>query len=221
MLRYITVTKEDLEKLRDGLDIFERLNSDTYNEMDLHLYGLSTDSTILDSASEAIHENGSYDEENEGELDIKVPEVAVAIPLSSDIIWDLLGSGMRIRDEEFCYMGTEGEGVRTGSFRWVQFHPSIFLNKFTELAIAESNSWLDDFLKQYGTKQPMQINKKVTRTEEATQPDVPVTPEATPPPVAPEAAAPPAATPPVATHPARTSSLKTPNIRELLEKFLG
>jgi hypothetical protein len=91
------------------------------------------------------------------------------------------------------------------SFTFANYHPNISVNDFTQMAVASSDSWLDDFLKQYGNKQPVQIQKQVRRTEEATQPGVPAP------------ATPPAAAPPTPGVPKQTS-LK---ISDLLEKFLG
>ena len=67
-------------------------------------------------------------------------------------------------------MGGGGEGVRTLSFAFSHYHPRVALNYFQKLALASSDSWLDEFLRKEGTNKPAQITQNVRRDEEATQP---------------------------------------------------
>lgn len=196
MPRYIEVSAEDLDKLHDGLKLLEMVDRDAVSNLDLFVYGLSNNPQIVDAAKEAI-----ADSEELAEEDVQLSEVAVAIPMSSDTSYYLAGSGLILRREDFAYMGSGGEGVRTQTFAFSHYHPRVSLSYFTKLALASSDAWLDEFLRKEGSGKPAQITPNVRRTEEATQPGAPAAP-ATP------AAAPPAP---------RQSSLK---LSDLLDTFL-
>jgi hypothetical protein len=189
MPRYIDVNPERLSNLHEALELIESVDADAFRNIDLHVYGLTSDPQIVDSAKEAIAEDAEVAEE-----DVQLSEVAVAIPLSSDIIYYLAGSGLKLQREDFAYTGAGGEGVRTMSFAFAHFKPRVTLARFSKLALASSSAWLDDFLKQQGSGKPAQVTPNVRRTEEATQPGVP-----------------PASTP------GRTSALK---LGDLIDKFL-
>ena len=191
---YVDVTSERLSNIREGLTLIEQVDRDAANNLDLYVYGITSDPQIIDAAKEAIADSEELDES-----DVQVAEVAVAIPLSSDTIYYLTGSGLILRREDFTYQGRQGEGVRTQTFAFSHYHPRVTLNNFSKLAVASSDAWLDDFLKREGSNTPAQITPNVRRTEEATQPGAPA----------------PAATTAPQT-PGRTSSLK---ISELVEKF--
>lgn len=206
---YIEITPDKLMNLHDALEMLEMLNREAIRELDICVYGITDNPSIIDAAKEAIADAAEFEIREE---DVKLTEVAVAIPLSSDILYKLSGSGIRLKNEEFVYTG-ENEGPRRLSFTFADFKPTVALNQFSQIAIASSDSYLPDFMGQYGNKQPAQIEKQVRRTEEATQPGVP--PPTTPPtdPAAPTTPA----VPPTPGVPKQTS-LK---ISDLLESFLG
>lgn len=206
--RYLEIDEERLMKLYDGLSVLESLNLDTIHEMDLFLYGLTQSETIVDAAREAIADDADLSEN-----DVQLSEVAVAIPLGADSIRALAGSGFKARREDFAYMGTGGEGIRTKTFAYSHFKPNLALTEFTTMAIAQSDAWLDEFLKQYGNKQPVEIKQNVRRTEEATQPGVPAAAE---PPAAPT---PPAVVTPEI--PKQTALIGGLKLADFLEEFLG
>ena len=141
-------------------------------------------------------------------------EVAVAIRIGSDAIRALLGSGFRAKRDEFAYMGPEGEGIRTKSFISSHFKPTLAVSEFSQMSIASSDSWLPDFLKQYGNKTPAQIKQNVRRTEEATQPGIPAVSTTPAAPAAPV----PAVTPEIPAQASLTGGLK---LAEAIEEFLG
>jgi len=207
--RYLDIDEDGLSKLYDGLSILEPLDHDKVQEFDLYLYGLTQSETIVDAAREAIADNADIDES-----DVQLAEVAVAIRIGSDTIRALLGSGFRAKRDEFAYVGQEGEGIRTQSFAFSHFKPTLAVSEFSQMSIASSDSWLSDFLKQYGNKQPVEIKQNVRRTEEATQPGVPTTP---PTPVAPASPAP-TVTPEIPAQASLTGGLK---LAEAIEEFLG
>ena len=168
MPRYIEIDEERLSKLHDGLELMEMLDRETMRSLDLHIYGVTNNPQILDAAREAIAESEELAEE-----DVQVAEVAVAIPISADTIYALLGSGIRLSREDFTYMGTGGEGVRTMSFTFAHYKATVNIGYFSKVALASSESWLDDFLRKEGTNKPAQVTPAVHRTQEATQPGVP------------------------------------------------
>jgi hypothetical protein len=180
MSRYIEIDAKRLEELHAGLDLLEALDrsegSDAFRRLSLHVYGISNDPQVLDAAREAIADSNELQEE-----DVQVAEVAVAIPISADTIYALLGSGIKLDGEDFAYMGSGGEGIRSMSFTFANFKPTVTLNDFSKLAIAASDSWIDDFLRKYGTGQAAKVTPNVHRTQEATQPQAPAQPAAPPP----------------------------------------
>jgi hypothetical protein len=171
MARYVDVNEERLTRLHDGLDLLEMVDRDGMHSLDLYLYGLSKNPQLLDAAREAIADSEELDE-----TDIQLSEIAVAIPLGADTIYALMGSGIRAKREDFAYLGGAGEGVRTMSFAFGHFKPQIALSSFSKMALASSDSWLDDFLRQEGTGQQATITPAVHRNQEATQPAAPVAP---------------------------------------------
>jgi hypothetical protein len=172
MPRYIEVDSERLSKLHEGLELIEMVDRDAFRNLDLFIYGVTTNPQIVDAAKEAIAES-----EEVAEQDVQLAEVAVAIPLSSDIIYYLAGSGLTLRREDFAYTGGGGEGVRTMSFAFAHYRPKAVLSYFSKLAVASSDAWLDDFLRKEGSGKPATVTQNVRRTEEATQPGVPPTAE--------------------------------------------
>jgi hypothetical protein len=212
MERFLDIDEDQALKLREGLELLETLDRDAVRGLDLCFYGLSSDPQILDAAREAI---ASDSEDETTENDIQLGEVAVAIPISSDTIYALTGSGIKLKDEYFAYAGSGGEGTRRGYFFSASYRPVVTMHSFSHVALASSDSWVDDFLEKTGGKNvaPTEVKKKVQRTEEATQPGTP-TPAQPQTPVEAPPAAPAAATP-------KQTSLNDSAVTRLVEDFLG
>jgi|SRR5579863_91891 len=209
MQRYIDISEDQVLKLREGLELLETLDRDAVKELDLYLYGITNDPQILDAAREAIAD--SY-EETISEDDIQLTEIAIAVPINSDTIYALTGSGIRLEKEYFAYTGGEGEGTRRAYLYSANYHPTVTLHSFQHIALGESDSWVDDYLEKEGSKQPAEIKKKVQRTEDATRPVPTIAEPQTPvqaPPAAPQA--------PQTGVPKRTSL----DLTGLVEDFLG
>src|SRR5271168_4730870 len=173
MPRYVEINAERLSHLHEGLELLEQVDRDAMRTLDLFLYGLTNNPQILDAAKEAIAEDAEIAEE-----DVQLSEVAVAIPVGSDIIYYLDGSGLILRKEDFAYMGSGGEGVRTMSFAFSHYKPRVTLSYFNKMALASSDAWLDEFLRKEGSGATATVTQNVRRTEEATQPGTPAAPEA-------------------------------------------
>ena len=168
MPRYVEIDAERLPHLHEALELLEMVDRDAMRTLDLHLYGLTSNPQIVDAAKEAIAES-----EDVAEEDVQLAEVAVSIPLSSDMVYYLTGSGLTLRDEDFAYMGGGGEGVRTQSFTFSHYKPRVPLSYFSKIALASSDAWLDDFLRKESAGKPAEVTQNVRRSEEATQPGVP------------------------------------------------
>ena len=218
-MRYVELySKEDLAKLRDGLEIIERVVDREDRPSDkIWLYGLCTDSLILNSAKEAIIDSAEDYMNDDGattlsENDVELTEIAIAIPVgTSDAIDILYGNGYPLRELSFAYQAGEGEGVRTSSFTEAWKSDRIGIGDLLELSLADTDLDLDDYLKEKGTGSRVQFKKpQVVRNEEATTTPTPAAPAAPPAPVA-----------PVQPGVPKQTSLKISTISEILEGFLG
>lgn len=176
---YVDIKQDDLLKLRDGLEILDRIREED-TKQNVFLYGISNDTVILDAAREAIAEN--MDDPAVTEDTIQLAEVAVCIPLSGDVIYALTGSGMKLDqgDDEFAYRGGKGEGIRVVGFNWSRVKPVVTVGDFSKMALANDSVWLDRYLAQRGTNTPAAIQKEVKREAPATVPAALPTPGAAP-----------------------------------------
>lgn len=170
MPRYIDVDAEKLSNLHEALELLESIDLVGVHGLELTIYGITNNEMILDSAKEAI-----ADSEEVAEEDVQIGEIAIAVPMSADLVRILSGSGLRLRREDFAYMGSGGEGIRTSSFAFAHFKSTINFHHFSKLAAASSDAWLDEFLKNEGSNKPTTVNRNIRRDEEATQPGMPAT----------------------------------------------
>ena len=205
-MEYFEVGKKELVALMDGLVLIERVSRDNASELSLYLYGVTNDPTLLGEAKAAIIDSAEdyWDEEGNSTLsdeDVSLPEIAIAIPLSADTLYTLLGSGLDNTNLTFAYNTGGGEGARTSYFQGpYRGRVRITLQRLSKVALAEEDFRLRDFLAEHGSGQLMAIQKKTQRTEPAVAP--------TPAPPNPTAAA-------------STENIKASSIRQVLENFLG
>jgi hypothetical protein len=158
-LRYTTLSTEELEHLRDGLNVIESLNEYGEPVIELWLYALTDNQNAIDAVKESISYWSDIPEE-----DVNVAEAVILIPCSSDTIGYLTGSGLMLRKEEVIYAGG-AEGPRT-----VTLHShgiKVTVRHFKQLAIARDDFGAEEFLKQYGT-QTQAAAPQVQRTEPST-----------------------------------------------------
>lgn len=209
-MRYTPVTEEDLETLAKGLGILERLDRDVVQKVDVYLYATTQDEGIIEVAKDAIA-HGSYDEDEDvSENDVTLAEVGIAIPLSEDMLYALMGSGLRVDEFDFVYKPDGGEGVRTGRFRNADHgkNTKITLSRLEELNIGDTDSWLDDYFAATSKAAPAHIDRKVRRD------NVPAT---APEPTSDSLESPPPTTP----QPKVTSRSGGSKLNSFLEDFLG
>lgn len=211
MIKYSEIYSEgELIKLRNGLEILERSV-----DINIWLYGVVTDPDILTVAKEAIIsiDEDFLNEEGKTTLkdnDIELDEIAISIPISSSTIDILYSSGYPLHKLDFVYQYGEGNGIRTlGFYNASTTSTMIKIGNIDTKAIAGSDLYLDEFLKDKGNGATMEINRKVQRNEEATkkvprvsEPSKLKTPEST------------------GTMP-HASSLKVKKISDIVEEFLG
>jgi hypothetical protein len=160
-MRFFEVSSHDLMDARPGLQLVERLLEDEH--FTPYVYGMTTDVEILEAAQAAIADDAGRDEEGNPAANVKLSEVAVAIPFSGDILYSLAGSGLLLQHEDFAYI-SPNEGARTMSFRWAGVRPRVNLKDFTVLALSDDDMYLDEFLKQNATKQQEEAPATVQRT---------------------------------------------------------
>jgi len=168
---YVTVTAEELGHLREGLQIIETLNNYADDRQKIYFYGLTTDTSLLDSVKEAV---SYWAEEEVAEQDVNVAQAVLIFEISADILYYLTGSGLTVRDGEAIYDSGSSEGPRQV---WLKnrnnrsgFKASI--GQFSTMALSRDDMSGEDFLAQYGTKTAPQP-QEVQRTEPAQQPQEP------------------------------------------------
>lgn len=149
-MRYTEVGKEELSEARPGLMLVERVSRNNNEPIYLYLYGLTSDSLVLTSAYETLIDGFDEEEETEERSAVQKPtQVAVCIPLNSDTLYYLTGSGLLLQDESFAYMTGE-DGARKNHLSNPRPRPRMTLDDFTKMAISDDESWLDDFLTEHG-----------------------------------------------------------------------
>ena len=172
-MEYFWADEQSLRSLMGGLEIIERLSAEKAGELSIFLYALTSSPGVLAAAKEAIIDSAEdyWDEEGNPTLteeDVALPEIAVAIPLSSDALYALLGSGIHIEGLGFAYTSGEGEGIREASFlstRWTRGRASM--KDLASPALAKDDLSLRDYMARTGKGQPMSISKSVRRTSPA------------------------------------------------------
>jgi hypothetical protein len=169
-VRYLAVTEEELLHLREGLVIIERLNERDSPVLQMYLYGLTNNPSILEAVKNAV---SYWADEEIAEQDVTVAEAAVIIPVSSDTLYYLTGSGIMLRNEEVVYSSGGGEGPKS-----VSLHNQgikVPASYFSQLALSRDDMWGDDFMKQYGSKaKAAPAPQQVKRNEPAATPPAPV-----------------------------------------------
>jgi hypothetical protein len=189
-MRFVEVSPEELQNLRPALSLLERVNHASSSEMaNYTIYGICTKPELLEDAEETVFYWDDEDEDHE-ETKTKLSVIAVAVPMSSDFLYYLTGSGLKIHGLTFAYFEGEGKGDRTDEFGAKQ-HDRISMDDFQHLAVADGDVWLGDFLQKHGSGGehglPEAPHEEVERDSEATLNAVPE-PEDIHPPAAPPAA---------------------------------
>jgi len=162
-MQYIVVTPHQIEDLRAAMDLFEQLWEEDVDERALFLYGLvQNDPSLITPMEEAVRDEADLHET------VKIDTAAVIIPLSSDILYYLTGSGLVLRKEDFAYISNKE--IRSSNFSWGSQEPRATLTSFVKIALAANDYHAEDFLKWEGV-QAMDVVEPPSRTEEATEED--------------------------------------------------
>ena len=161
-MQYIVVTTHQIEDLRAAMDLFEQLWDEDIDEHALYLYGMvENDPALLTPMEEAVKE------ENDLHTSMKIEKGVVVIPVSSDTLYYLTGSGMILRREDFSYI-SNGE-IRSSSLTWSTQEPRATIASFSKLALSANDYHAEDFLKWEGATALENSTDTAERTQEATE----------------------------------------------------
>lgn len=168
-MRYVTVTPDELDHLREGLKVLEALNEYEEQVVEIYFYGLTDNSVALDGVKEAI---SYWADEEIDEADIKVTEAVLIFRVSADTLYYLTGSGFPLRDGEAVYTSGDAEGPRTVDLktnRGQRGGVKVSVGSFKTMALSRDDMSGQDFMMQYGTKQAP-APQEVQRTEPSQHP---------------------------------------------------
>jgi hypothetical protein len=152
---YVNVTESQLISFRDSLSLIDHLDPDKSQTLELFLYGIVSSVGVVDAAKEAIAQTSK---QQITETQVQLSQVAVAVPLSSDTLYYLTGSGLKLHREDFVYV-SGNDGPRQGSFSFSHYKPTLSIRDMQGLVLADSNAWLSQFIRQAGTKLSTKINR--------------------------------------------------------------
>ena len=150
---YVNVSRQQIEDLRPAIDLLMQIWGEDLDKNSLFLYGMVEDSSpVLASMDDVV---GG-----------KVSSGVVAIPLDSDALYFLTGSGYALKKESFLY--ASGGELRTANFSEVDQEPVVTLSSFSKLALSSSNAWMDRYFKLENPEDLSSAHGEVDRTEPAT-----------------------------------------------------
>jgi hypothetical protein len=130
---YINVSAQQVEDLRPAVDLFVQLWGEDLDKGAIYLYGMVDETSPVIPAME--FSSGSD----------QVTYGVVAIPLNSDTLYFLTGSGYSLKREDFVYV--EDSEIRSANFGDSKSETVVTLASFTKLAISSSGTFMDRFLK--------------------------------------------------------------------------
>ena len=163
-MNYVTVTAEELDHLRAGLQILESLNDYDDDRNTIYFYGLTTNSVLLDTVKEAV---SYWANEEIAEQDVKVDQAVFIFPLSADILYYLTGSGVKMTSGEAVYSGGS-EGPQEVSLKKSNMGGyKATVGQFATMALSKDEFNGHDFLLKYGTTAQQAQPQEVKRTEPA------------------------------------------------------
>lgn len=163
-MRYVTVTAEELEHVREGMKVLESLNEYEERAVDVYFYGLTNNQHLLHVVQEAV---SAQTEGEVDEADVQVSEAVFIIPVSSDVLYYITGSGLLLKNEEAVYIGGN-EGPQTVRLA-VRGQVRVTAGEFTTMALSRDDMSGEDFLMQYGQKTQASVPPEVQRTEPAAE----------------------------------------------------
>lgn len=161
-MRYVTTTSEELDHLREGLAVLESLNEYEEQVVEIYLYGLTDNPTLLESVKDAVE---YWSDEQIAAQDVQVTEAVFIFKVSSDVLYYITGSGLQLRNAEVVYAGGN-EGPQTVSLA-SKHGVRVAAGQFKTLAISRDEFSGEDFLLQYGQKAQQPAPQEVQRTEPA------------------------------------------------------
>jgi hypothetical protein len=162
-MEYVSTNPEQLGHLQLGLDILSHIHEDLVPGS-LYLFGLlKPDSTVLAEVNDAVWEDLYAGEEHSN--NINVTTAAIAIRLSGSVLNALLGSGLTVRDSEFCFI--LNDEVKTSSFSYSNRQPRVTISEFSHVALSHDSYPLTNFMRTEGIAQDKTNPGVINRTEQA------------------------------------------------------
>jgi hypothetical protein len=152
---YVNVSRQQVEDMRPVIELLFQIWGEDIDQNALFLYGM-------------VDQNSPVIAAMKSETGQSVTAGVVAIPISTDALYYLTGSGYALKREAFLY--ASGGELRTSVFGEADQEPVVTLSSFTKLALSSSDSWMDRYFK---LENPEAINEnkggEVDRTEDAVE----------------------------------------------------
>lgn len=165
-MQYIIVTPHQIDDLRAAMDLFEQLWDEDIDEHALYIYGMvQGDPSLIAPLEEAVRE------ENDLHEAVKIETAIIVIPVSSDTLYYLTGSGLILKNESFSYLSNKE--IRTSSLGWSSQEPRATLSSFSKIALSANDFHAEDFLKWEGSAALGAGSTETKRTEKITEPGEP------------------------------------------------
>jgi hypothetical protein len=178
-MHYIETDPDALKTLMKGLEILDRINPEISRKLDnVCLYGVTDDPAVLDAAKSSIAHDSEEDWDESAnslisEEDVQLSEIGISVEISTDIIYALLGSGLKLSDImiSFVYKTDKSEEIRSGTlFPSDGLSVKLNVKGLSTIALADSDSYLDDFFRKSAHGVPGHIEHKVRRDSEPAAP---------------------------------------------------
>ncbi len=177
-MKYVVITSEELGHLREGLQVLDSLNEPGEPMIELWVYGLTDNPNALEAVKQAVV---YWMDEEMPEQDVKVSEAVFIIPVSTDTLYYLMGSGLMLGNNDEVAYRSEPKGPQTISLHSGVTRTRLTVGHFKAIALARDDYSAEDFLAKYGTKVQAAAPQQVERTEPAQAPAVaPETPAGAP-----------------------------------------
>ena len=158
-MRFYGISKEDLDTLQSSLRIFDAV----YKEEDSflpYIYLLVKQGEVFQLVEDQIHSKPS--------------SVAVALPLSSDVVHFLMGSGILLDPDnlgcEYAYKTAQDEGARVLPI--AESKAKVYLNQVSNMAVSSDSSWIGEFLDSQAPMSNPEVVEKLQEEPKSSPEDI-------------------------------------------------
>lgn len=99
---------------------------------------------------DAAKQYSLVDEDPEEEANFSVDALAVAIPVSDDILYYFLGNGLKLQDEEFAFRETGKKEIRTSNLRFARYVDMVMdFKSLTDPVLASEEDDVSQYLSEH------------------------------------------------------------------------